>query len=110
MECAGKSDVIEIVPGCLCQRAILAEPGHASVYEAAIDRSACVRTNTQAFHHAGSKTFDENIRAFNQPKDNVAALSALEINRDRPFASICNVKPRFTRRTEPAGFHSVDTQ
>ena len=61
VQCAGQRDVIDVVPGGLGQRPVLAPPGHPAVDQPRVVREQDIGAQAVAFHHARAKALDQPI-------------------------------------------------
>jgi len=69
MQGTRQREVVNVVPGGICQRAGLAPSGHASIGELWISSEAGVRAESQAFSHSRAKSLDKTVGLFDKPKN-----------------------------------------
>src|SRR5580658_3175605 len=108
MKGAADGDVIEIVARRLGERPLLAPPGHAPVNEARIAGEKRPRAETEPFHHARSKAFNERVRLVDETQRRLDALLPLEVERERFSAAQQEVVARRFRHAEAARLPAID--
>ncbi|MEY9143844.1 hypothetical protein ABIF00_001828 [Bradyrhizobium elkanii] len=93
-------DVVDVVAGGVRQRAFLAPAGHASIDQPGIAREHDVRTEPEALHHAGPKTFDQRVGMAEQVEHFGNRRLVLEIELDDLAAAGCD-RLQILARTDP---------
>ncbi len=79
-ERAAQRDVVGIVAGGVCQRAILSPARHAPVDQPFVSRHAGFGTQPELLHDAGPEAFENGVGDIAQSQDQVDAGLALEIH------------------------------
>jgi hypothetical protein len=80
MEDSGQSDVVDVMPGGVSQRPVLAPAGDAPVYQPRLARHTDVRAEAQALHHAWAKTLNERVSTLHETENGLHSLRALEVD------------------------------
>jgi hypothetical protein len=83
-QCAGKRDVVDVVPGGLRQRALLAPAGHAAIDQLWVARERDVGSEPEPLHHAGPKALDQRVGLFEQVEHACDRGPVLQIKLDDP--------------------------
>ena len=81
MQRAGQGDVVDVVPGCGSERAVLAPTGHPAVDQLRIEAQAIIGAEAQPFCHARPKALDDRIGAGDQPLGQRDGARILEVHR-----------------------------
>jgi hypothetical protein len=63
VQCSGDRDVVEVVPRCLRELAVLAPPGDPGVDQPRVPGQAVVRTETEPLHRTGAHALDQHVGA-----------------------------------------------
>ncbi len=77
---ATDGDVVDVVAGSLSQRPVLAPAGHAAIYQRRVARQAYVRAQPQAFHHTGSKAFDQHVGLGDQVQHDLGRAGLAQVD------------------------------
>ena len=110
MQCPGQRDVINVVTRHLRPRPRLPPPGHAPIDQPRIPLQRHIRADTQALHHAWPESLQQPIRLLDQAQRRLDPLRLLQVNRDRPFASVGQVRMPPPRTLGPVNSHDVRTK
>ncbi len=79
---AGQRDVVDIVPGAIGQRAVLAPAGHAPVDEARIAFQRDVRAQAHALGHARTEALEQHVGLLDEPEHPLDIRRVLEVGLD----------------------------
>src|ERR1700677_3011327 len=96
--------------GALGEGPVLAPTGHSTINEPRVSREALVGTESQAFHDAGSESFDENVRTPHQIERELNASIRFEVNAHRVFAPLHDVMMGILREHSGRWHGSLKTQ
>jgi hypothetical protein len=103
---AGQRDVVDVVPGGLGERPVLAPAGHPAVDQPRVAGQADVRAEAQPLHHPGAEALDEGVGAVGQREDGVPLGRVLEVRgHGVPAAAQQHLG---VRRGQPAGAVDAD--
>ncbi|MNN08828.1 hypothetical protein D3C81_1216940 [compost metagenome] len=83
IEQSGDRDVVDIVPGRLGQRAILAPAGQPAVHQSRIAREACIRPQSEPLGDTGAESLDQCVRLVDQRANQFQLGRILQIDLDR---------------------------
>lgn len=89
MQDAGQRDLVDVVPGARCQRALLTPAGHAAADEAWIACVAIRRPEPEPLHHAGAESLEQDVGALDLREQGLAACGRLQIEHEAPGAAAC---------------------
>ena len=81
-------EVVDVVPGPLGVRPVLAVPGGGAVDQAGVARRDGVVADAQPFDDAGAKALDDDVRRVGQGEKGVLALGVLEVEQDATHAPL----------------------
>ncbi len=110
MHRAGERDVVEIVPGGLCERPLLAPAGDPAIDEAGIAREAILGAETEPFGDPRAEPFDQRVGAFDQAQGECLAVRMFEVERQASSAAQQQVIAQRARHAEIAGLRPIDAQ
>src|SRR6516162_7462472 len=98
----GKCDVVQIVPGGLRERALLAPAGDAAINEARVAREAILGAEAQPFGDSGAEPFDQRVGVFDETQSKRLAVRMFEVDRQAFPATQQQVIPQWPRHSEIA--------
>ena len=91
---AGEPEVVDVVPGAVGERAVLAPAGHPRVDQPRVAGESVVGADAEPLGDARAQPLDQHVGALHQPEDDVAAGRALEVDGDRGAAAVQRVPLR----------------
>src|SRR5262249_39151862 len=97
MEGSRQGDVVDIVPGRVGERPVLAPASHPSIHEPRVSGEEGLRTQSQALHHTGAESLDQRVGPLNQFERDLSAFLALQVNRYRTAATVQHAILRISR-------------
>src|SRR5207344_3308912 len=87
-EGTSERDVVDVVPGGLRHRTVLAPPGHAAVDELRVAGEAHVGTETEPLGDAGPVTLGQCVSLLDEAEHQLHAFGLLEVDADRAAPAI----------------------
>ena len=85
---ARDSEVVDVVPGRLRERTVLAPPRHASVHQARVVRATLIRPDPEALDDARAEPFQHHVRVRDEAERAGDPVRMLEIEPDRSATAI----------------------
>ena len=82
VQCTGQRDVVDVVSRRVRDGAELAPARHAAVHQPWVAGQTYIWSETQALHHAGTKTFNKHISALDEFEHRFHAVRMFQIHRD----------------------------
>ena len=105
---SGERDVVEIVACRSRERSFLTPSGDPAVDESRIPGRAILRTEPEAFRHAGAEPLDERVGPLDETKHRLGPRGVLEIDRDARPAAVEKVVLRSHVDAESRVRHAID--
>ena len=103
---AGHGDIVDVVPGSLGERAVLAPTGHSPVDQPRVARKTLLGTEAEAFGDAGAEALDEHVGGFHQPQHRLDPSWVLQVGLHRALSAVEH--PRGHRQTPAAAAGALD--
>ena len=101
-------DVRDVMPGGMCDGAILTPPGHASVDQLGSAQQAWFGADPETFGHPGTESFEQDVGVLCQGKHCLGATGFREIDGNRALSAVEQVVgPR--HELHPSAARAVDT-
>ena len=110
LERAGERDVVDVVPGGVRHRPVLAPAGQAAVHEPRVAGGALVGADAEALGDARPEHFEEHVGLLDQPQQRLDALRQLEVDRHRLLAPVHGRGRGPGAVDRPRGIDPVDPQ
>ena len=106
--------VINVVPRRVRIWPVLPPTSHSSEHKFFVSRKTNIWSNTESFHHAGSKSFDQSICALDKLQQRFNTIGLFQVDRDI-FSSalhhvpICVATGRIAHRLHALNAHNLGT-
>ena len=108
-QCAGQCNVVDVMTGPGCQRAILSPAGHSPIDETLVAGEALIGPDTQPLGDPWTHTLDEHVGRFDHLHDRRDAVRVFEVDTDRLPTSIQQIGRRCSRIAASDSAGAIDS-